>query len=556
MVLRKSLCLAVPALLIFCAAVTLDAQQGSPLPKAMSLITEEGLRFHLNVIANDETEGRNTPSTGVNVASRYLATVAAQYGLKPLMADGSYYQNIPMDVTLISESRSRLRVLSQNGERIFHCPQSFVGAAAGAWGGEVVFVGYGLSVPEKGWDDYGPLDVAGKAVILLEGQLPDGNPLRADRAALATRTSVPRARGAALVLTVISPEREKEMAERGAGFTITPRAALHTSFPTQNQARVSANPQAAARAGQPPQQATGRPSLPPGSAEIRHDVAASILGISRAELEAMFSSIAGGKQVPGKAVDARVELSVITDRRPGNSPNVLAVMEGSDPRLKNEYVVISSHHDHLGMRNGRAMNGADDDGSGTVGMLEIAKALAAERSKRSVILAWFTGEEKGLWGSHYFVNNCPVPLENISANLNLDMISRNDPNRLFLIASDNLSKELDASIRAMNDRYSRLAFDYVYNNRAHPDRFYYRSDQYPFVRMGIPGVWIFCGTTPDYHTLNDTIERVDFKKMEKVTRMAYLVTLDIGNKPALLRLDANPEVITRGKHNTAVDSIR
>ena len=270
----------------------------------------------------------------------------------------------------------------------------------------------------------------------------------------------------------------------------------------------------------------------------------------------MFATIASGKQVPGKAVNKRAELSVITERRPGSSPNVLAVMEGSDPALRSEYVVVSSHHDHLGMRNGRAMNGADDNGSGTVGMLEIAKALAAAKPKRSVILAWFTGEEKGLWGSHYFVNNCPVPLEKISASLNLDMISRNDPKSLFLIASDNLSKELDASIRAMNDSYSKLTFDYVYNNRAHPDRFYYRSDQYPFIRMGIPGVWIFCGTTPDYHTPNDVIARVDFKKMEKVTRMIYLVTLDIGNKPALLKLDANPEVTTRGKHNTAVDSIR
>ena len=556
MALRKSASQCLLAFLLLCTAITTDARQDAPLPKAMSLITEEGLRFHLNVIANDETEGRNTPSAGVNIVSRYLASVAEQYGLKPIVPGGSYFQNIPMDVTLVSESRSRLRILSQTGESVFYCPQSFLGTTAGAWAGEVVFVGYGLSVPDKGWDDYGKVELAGRSVIMLEGQLPEGNPLRADRAALATRTSTPRSKGAALVLTVISPEREKEMAARGAGFQITPRATLLSTFPTQNQARISANPQPPARSGQPPQQAAARPAAPVGTAEIRHEVAAAILGISREELDEMFATIASGKQVPGKAVNKRAELSVITERRPGSSPNVLAVMEGSDPVLRSEYVVVSSHHDHLGMRNGRAMNGADDNGSCTVGMLEIAKALAAAKPKRSVILAWFTGEEKGLWGSHYFVNNCPVPLEKISASLNLDMISRNDPKSLFLIASDNLSKELDASIRAMNDSYSKLTFDYVYNNRAHPDRFYYRSDQYPFIRMGIPGVWIFCGTTPDYHTPNDVIARVDFKKMEKVTRMIYLVTLDIGNKPALLKLDANPEVTTRGKHNTAVDSIR
>jgi Zn-dependent M28 family amino/carboxypeptidase len=270
----------------------------------------------------------------------------------------------------------------------------------------------------------------------------------------------------------------------------------------------------------------------------------------------MFASIAGGRRVPGNVVDKRIELSVVTERRSVSSPNVLAVLEGSDPTLKNEYIVIGAHHDHLGMRNGRPLNGADDDGSGTVAMLEIAQALSLNKPKRSVILAWFTGEEKGLLGSHYFVNNCPVPLDKISANLNLDMISRNDPNSLYLIASNNLSTELDQAILGMNDKHFKMKFDYEYNDRTHQARFYYRSDHYPFIRVGIPAVWLFCGTTPDYHQLTDTIDRVDFAKMEKVTRLTYLVTLQIGNKPELLKLDANPEVKTRGKHNTSVESIR
>jgi Zn-dependent M28 family amino/carboxypeptidase len=559
MTTRKSHLMYPLMMLLLCTAAATEAQQPIAYQKGMTQITEEGLRFHLNFVAAGETEGRDTPSPGVNIVARYLATVAEHYGLKPLMPNGSYFQNIPMEITAVSESKSRLRILSPTGETVYYCPQSFLGRTAGAWAGEVVFVGYGLSAPDKGWDDYGTLDLAGKVVVMLEGQLPEGNPLRTDRVALGTRTSVPRTKGAILVLTVISPEREKDMAAKGAGFQNTPRPALLSTYPTQNQARVSATPSTPRPQPTPtqaPQQPQPRPAPPPGTAEIRHEVAAGLLGISRPELDAMFAAIANGKQVPSKIVSQRAELSVVTEKHPGNSPNVLAVMEGTDPALKNEYVVISAHHDHLGIRNGQIIDGADDDGSGTVGMLEIAKALTVEKPKRSIILAWFTGEEKGLWGSHYFVNNCPVPLEKISANLNLDMISRNDPDSLFLIASDNLSKELDASIRAMNDRYSKLKFDYVYNNRTHPDRFYYRSDQYPFIRMGIPGVWIFCGTTPDYHTPNDTIARVDFKKMEKVTRMTYLVACDIGNKPALLKLDANPEVTARGKHNTAVDSIR
>jgi hypothetical protein len=396
---------------------------------------------------------------------------------------------------------------------------------------------------------------------MLDGQLPEGHALRTDRAIQGTRTAMPRTKGAVLVLSIVSPEREKEMLSRGTGFQLTRRPAMMSTYPTQNQARPVA-------AQQPPRpQQTPVPAAQPPAArsspmaalplcEIRHEVAAAILDISSSDLDAMFAAIARGQQVARRAVNKRIELSVITEKRMESSPNVLAVLEGSDPVLKNEYVVIGAHHDHLGMRNGKAMNGADDDGSGTVGMLEIAQALSLERPKRSVILAWFTGEEKGLWGSHYFVNNCPVPLEKISANLNLDMISRNDPNSLFLIASNNLSTELDGAIRNQNDKSVKLKFDYVYNDRAHPDRFYYRSDQYPFIRVGIPGVWIFCGTTPDYHTPLDTIERVDFQKMEKVTRLTYLVALEIGNQPGLLKLDVNPEVKTRGKQNTAVESIR
>ena len=546
---RRRVCLFLIAGLLLCGAISLPAQQ-----KGMNSITAGELRMHLSFLAADEFQGRDTPSAGVNIASRYLAIMAERAGLRPVMPDGSFFQHLPLEVTTVSQARSRLRVLSPSGEMVYGYPQGFGGnfRSPGTWAGDAVFVGYGLSAPDKGWDDYGDMELSGKIVIMLEGQLPESHALRTDRAVLATRTSVPRTRGAVAILTVISPEREKDLVDRGAEFQPAQRPALLASFPTQNTARVS-SPPPQAREQQP---AGARQGPAPGQAEIRHEAAAGILGVSMSDLQAMFSSVARGRQVPGKALDKRIELSVVTEKHLDSLPNVLAMLEGSDPVLKDEYVVLGAHHDHLGMRNGRPLNGADDDGSGTVGLLEIAQALAIERPKRSVLLAWFTGEEKGLWGSHYFVNNCPVPLEKISANLNLDMISRNDPDSLFLIASDNLSKELDESIRSMNDRFFKIKFDYVYNNRTHQDRFYYRSDHYPFIRMGIPAVWLFCGTTPDYHQTADTVERVDFNKMEKVTRLSYLVALEIGNRPALLKLDANPEVTVRGRHNTKVETIR
>jgi Zn-dependent M28 family amino/carboxypeptidase len=158
-----------------------------------------------------------------------------------------------------------------------------------------------------------------------------------------------------------------------------------------------------------------------------------------------------------------------------------------------------------------------------------------------------------LLGSYYFVQHCPVPVEKISANLNLDMISRNATDHLYLIGSNKLSSELDASIKAMNGSPGPgLRLDYTYEAPGHPDRFFFRSDQYPYIRYGIPGVWFFCGTTDDYHTEGDVEAKADYVKMEKVSELVYRVAMDIGNRPALLKLDLRPEVKARGPENMKV----
>ena len=169
-----------------------------------------------------------------------------------------------------------------------------------------------------------------------------------------------------------------------------------------------------------------------------------------------------------------------------------------------------------------------------------------------MIFVWSTAEERGLVGAFHFVQHCPVPVEKISANLNLDMISRNDPGMIYLVGSKALSTEFDQTLRAANDRSVRLRIDDTYQSPGHPDQFFFRSDQYPHIQYGIPGVWIFCGTTPDYHTPLDGIDRVDYAKMETVTKFAYVACLDIGNKPEMMKLDVRPDVTARGPQNMKV----
>jgi len=547
--LRNVTSICTAALLLLFSSVPAGAQK-----KGMKSITADELYTHLNFIAADELAGRNTPSPELKIASRYLAALLENYGLKPLMPDGSFFQKVPLEITSVSGSRSWLSVISDMSEQVFYYPQAFSARISSPYAvvAGVVFVGYGLYAPEQGWDDYGDIDLAGKIVVMLDGQLPETHELRKreNRRILYTRRTVPTTRGAAAVLTVVSPERENEMASSGSGFSRYERVRMTGDFPTQRRTSRQAPRQAA-------QEEAGRPPLPFIRVDVRHAVAEAVLGITERELTDMFSMIGSGRQVPGRELPGkRIELVAGIEKHAATSQNVVAVCEGSDRVLKNEYIVIGSHLDHLGVRNGQVMNGADDNGSGTVAMLEIAQALTIEKPKRSVILVWHTGEEKGLYGAHYFVNDCPVPVEKISANINLDMICRNDPDSLYLIASDMLSAELDASIHAMNDKYIKLNFDYRYDDRSHPDRFYYRSDHYPYMRAGIPAVWFFCGTTGDYHQPTDTIDRVDFQKMERVARLTYLVAYDIGNRKELLKLDVNPEVTARGMHNTSIESIR
>jgi len=268
----------------------------------------------------------------------------------------------------------------------------------------------------------------------------------------------------------------------------------------------------------------------------------------------MFMADAAGETVPARAMEGRtLEIAVHFNARRALTPNVVAWLEGSDRRLKDEYVVIGSHQDHLAPREGRVLPGADDNGSGTVGMLSLARAFVAQRPRRSVIFVWHSAEERGLIGAYYFVQHCPVPVGKISANLNLDMISRNDPDMIYLIGSNKLSTGLDAAIRAANERSARLKLDFTYESPLHPDRFFFRSDQLPYIRYGIPGVWFFSGTTPDYHQATDTVERCDFVKMEKVTKLVYLTAMDIGNRPGLLPLDLNPKITKRGPENMKYD---
>jgi Zn-dependent M28 family amino/carboxypeptidase len=232
--------------------------------------------------------------------------------------------------------------------------------------------------------------------------------------------------------------------------------------------------------------------------------------------------------------------------------NVVGVFEGSDPVLKDEYVALGAHYDHVGVGipvNGDAIyNGADDDGSGTTALLAMAESLtrARVRPRRSVLFVWHAGEERGLWGSRYFTSYPTLPLAKIVAQINIDMIGRSKkegdtnahnqelsgPNEIYVIGSKMMSADLGDLVASVNKQYLNLTYDYRYDDPADPNRFFFRSDHYNYARKGIPIVFFFDGEHEDYHKPGDSVDKIDFQKMEKVARTIYVTLWELANRPA------------------------
>lgn len=227
--------------------------------------------------------------------------------------------------------------------------------------------------------------------------------------------------------------------------------------------------------------------------------------------------------------------------------NVAAIIEGNE--FPNEYIVISSHLDHVGIQNGMIHNGADDDGSGSVAMLEIAEAFqaaaaAGQGPKRSIIFLHVTGEEKGLLGSSYYTKNPLYPLVDTMANLNVDMIGRldpkrtdKDPNYIYLIGADKISQELHDISEATNKKYTQIKLDYTYNDDKDPNRFYYRSDHYNFAKNNIPVIFYFNGTHDDYHAPSDTPDKINYNMLAKRSKLIFYTAWELANRKNKIKID-------------------
>ena len=573
-------------------------------------ITEDELKIYLYFLASDQLEGRNLPSRGYDTAALYVASHLAEWGLKP---GGSSTNTVgplqpyfmPMALlakTIIPAESKAMVTLAGRGRRDANAGGASDGSSDSAaatrtvefeygkdWAmnpgrgaaplepgelsGNVVFAGNGYTIEKTKTDPYAGLDVKGK-IVVVAGLPPEmvaqqaaarargdetggggrgANPLGEACVDYMTPEQAAAKNGAVAVLTLANFQ-DLSGAGRGGG-----RGAGNFNGPSYRVPKLSSN--------------AACPAVP--AATIQLSMANAIFeGEKRSASEIFYGAGAGVKQESfALKAEKKIGLKIATKSEDNHGENVIAMLEGGDSVLKNEYIVISAHLDHIGfsapLPNGDNINnGADDDGSGSAGLLAIAHAYAEDalkgiRPRRSIIFLWNAGEEKGLWGSQYFSQYPPVDPKKIAADLNMDMIGRTkgsgftdrdkthvlvNPGEVLLIGPQISSNDLEKTIETVNDGYQKLVLNHFYD-ATKPDathdnlgpqpngqRVFYRSDHYNFAKLGIPIAFFTTGLHPDYHRPTDTADKIDYKEMQTISRTVAAVAWQLGNQ------DARPEL--------------
>lgn len=488
-------------------------------------IKADQLSNWLHFIASDAMAGRDTPSQGLDVTAEFLKMKLSRWGFKPAGDNGTFFQKMALRIESIDPADNKL---SLGGQDYSLNTDFFRVNGNGKAEGKLVYARHGWMIKSKNIDAYEGVDVRGKIVVLFDGGFPNRNALTRMPDGI-TQSDLTGTKG----VDWADPATYAE--QKGAAGIIL----------------------------------VAGPGIQSAWGQIR-----GFLGRGRMVVERLSETSAGAASMPVALVSAAIGekifegesagLTSATSFETGKSAslttktrseqkwtqNVVALWEGRDPVLKKEMVAVGAHYDHVGVNpntpgDDKIYNGADDDGSGTVAVLAIAEALAKSkiRPKRSVLLVWHAAEEKGLLGAEYFNKFPTVDIKNVVAQLNIDMIGRskdpnnhipcdrpgrpcNDelsgPNEVYMIGSEMMSSGLAAIAKGTNSAYLKMDYNYKYDDPKDPNRFFFRSDHFHYAQNGIPIVFWFTGVHEDYHQPGDHADKIDYAKMEKITRTIFM----------------------------------
>jgi hypothetical protein len=510
-------------LLALAGLLTAAYAQDRTAMKYAQAITPDLARKHLSILASDEFEGRETGKPGADKAAHYVADEFKKLGLQPPV-NGSYFFDVPL-----VENAFKVNSFTVDGVP-FISGKEFYGTGSANAGtvntNEIVFIGYGIGADN--YDDLRGTDIAGKVVLLINDGEPFNNGVSkiTGTAAKSTwstgrgkRMQFIQSKNPALILAVgpnVAATLKRLGGATGAGrLTIKKERPEHT---------------------------------PPVIYNILPEVADAILKNSGKTYQQLKAAIDESGEPKTQVVKADISTSYVTEVKDVKAVDVVGFLPGSDPKLKDEVLVISAHYDHIGLlpegtKGDRVNNGADDDGSGTTGILEIAKAFTQAKKdghgpRRSILFLGNVGEEKGLLGSEYYTDHPVIPLANTIADLNIDMIGRigdeytgkaDSANYIYVIGSSMLSTDLHKVNENANNTYTKLDLDYKYDDPNDPNRFYYRSDHYNFARYGVPIIFYFNGVHPDYHRVGDEVSKINFPLLAKRAQLVFYTAWDLVN---------------------------
>ncbi|MFY0599889.1 MAG: M28 family peptidase [Cyclobacteriaceae bacterium] len=459
--------------------------------KYSKTIKQEDLKAHLSILASDSLEGRETGMKGQKMAADYIAKHFEALGLEAPVEtpEGKSYQQ-SFDLKM---AKFKQVYLEKDGEKKVNFEDFLYYSRNETYGEEyidIVFAGYGDSTDLKG------IDLEGKYVAFVNKEWSNFRN---------TLAAMKKAKAKGYLMIIEDDFRFDFVMKRYGGYL----SSAKMDFEFDNK----------------------------GS---------KILLIGREMTNWIFDKPLDELKQEGIGQTSEVVINADMLIKSVTSENVMGLLRGSEK--PDEIVVISAHYDHIGIVNGEINNGADDDGSGTSSVLELAEAFATaakkgNRPKRSILFLTVSGEEKGLLGSEYYTDNPVFPLDKTIVDLNIDMVGRVDekhaenPDYIYLIGSNRLSTELHELSEAANKTYTNLELDYTYNADDDPNRYYFRSDHYNFAKNGIPVIFYFNGTHEDYHKPTDTIEKINFDKMKKIDNLIFFTAWEIANRKKTIEVD-------------------
>ncbi|MBK8522088.1 MAG: M28 family peptidase [Chitinophagaceae bacterium] len=518
----------------FVAAINFSFAQTDASAKYGALITGNGLNKHLSIIAGAEMEGRETGTEGQRKAAAYIEAQFKAIGLQPVAALKGYQQFYPLYQDSLQTAQLTVdgKTAEYGKDFVIQLNSNETGKFKGT---KVVFAGYGID--DAKYNDYEGLDVKGKIVVIFLGE-----PKKDGKYFLSTTS-----RSSAWTFPGIPKKLEAAAAKGARGVLV-----INPSQETFNERAVANGKKTGVY--YPRGNAKGK-SL--NFAQLSHAFAKTIVGNNFDTLLKIAKTNGTIANEWKAASKTKIAYQFEKYRNTINASNVVGIIEGTDK--KDEYVFVTAHYDHIGISNGKINYGADDDGSGTVAVIQMAEAFqkAANegyKPRRTMVFMTVSGEEKGLWGSEYYSDNPFFPLDKTTVDLNIDMIGRVDTERtsadtlnyVYVIGHDKISSDLPVINEGANNKYTNLVLDYKFDDPNDKNQIFFRSDHYNFAKKGVPILFFYDGMLKaDYHKPTDTVDKINFALLEKRARMIFHTAWEIANRDAMLKRDTPLNMGTR-----------